>query len=90
MPKKLERDNSGANGPTSGPNNPKEAVEITAGTPKKRETYEQRAREGKDPDSVAQHSKPKPSTRDHRTPNGLRIEKPASRRSGSDSNAGGG
>ena len=89
MPKKLEHDNNGPNGPTSGRNNPKQSVEITAGSPKKQETYEQRAREGKDPDPIAQHAKPKPSTRDHRTPNGLRIDKPAGRRSGSDSNAGG-
>ena len=88
MAKQGQRHND-AHGPTSGRNNPKQAVEITAGTPKKRETYAERGRAGKDPDPVAQHAKPERSTRDHRDPNGLRIDSPAARRSGSDSNKGG-
>lgn len=85
MPKKGQRDND-SNGATSGRNNPSESVEITAGTPKKRETYDERARMHLDPDPVAQHDKPEKATRDHRDPNGLRIDSPASRRSGSESN----
>ena len=79
-----------ASGPTSGRNNPKQSMEITAGTPKKRETYDQRARQGKDPDPVAQRSGPPGSTRDHRDGGGTRIDSPAGRRSGSDSNKGSG
>ena len=75
-----------SSGPTSGRNNPKESVPITAGTPKKRETYAERARQGKDPDPVAQESKPSGATRDHREGSDLRIDSPAGRRSGSDSN----
>ena len=85
MAKQGQRKND-ARGPTSGRNNPKQSTEITAGTPKKRETYEERAREGKDPDPVAQRSRPAPATRDHRDSNGLRIDSPAGRRSGSKSN----
>jgi hypothetical protein len=77
-----------ASGATSGRNNPKQSMEITAGTPKKQETYERRAREGKDPDPVAQRSGPPEATRDHRDGTALRIDKPAGRRSGSDSNKG--
>ena len=88
MAKQGQRQND-AYGPTSGRNNPKQSVEITAGNPKKRSTYEERAHAGRDPDPVAQHAKPKRSTRDQRSPNGLRIDSPAGRRSGSDSNKGG-
>ena len=62
MPKKGQRDND-SNGATSGRNNPSESVEITAGTPKKRETYDERARMHLDPDPVAQHDKPEKATR---------------------------
>jgi hypothetical protein len=85
MAKQGQRQND-ASGPSSGRNNPRESVEITAGTPKKRETYEEQAREGKNPAAVAQRHKPEPATRDRRTPNGKRIDSPAGRRSGSDSN----
>jgi|GEM_PF-4788640 len=77
-----------ARGQASGRNNPKEAMEITAGTPKKRETYEERAREHQDPVPVAQRAGPKASTRDHRDGGGTRIHNPAGRRSGSESNEG--
>ena len=87
MPKTGQHQND-ANGPRSGRNNPKQSMEITAGTPKKRETYEDRARQHKDPDPVAQHDKPEKPTRDHRDGENLRIDSPASRRSGSDSNKG--
>jgi hypothetical protein len=87
MAKQGQRQND-ASGPTSGRNNPKQSMEITTGTPKKRATYAERARQGKDPDPVAQHAKPERSTRDHRDESGLRIDSPAGRRSGSDSNKG--
>jgi hypothetical protein len=85
MAKQGQRQND-ASAATSGRNNPKESVEITAGTPKKRETYAERARQGKHPDPVAQHAKPKPSTRDRRSPNGLRVDSVSGGRSGSQSN----
>jgi len=75
-------------GATSGRNNPKESVEITAGTPKKRETYEEQVRERKNPNVVAQHDKPEKSTRDHRDSSGLRIDSTGGGRSGSRSNKG--
>jgi hypothetical protein len=87
MPKTGQRQND-SSGPTSGRNNPKQSMEITAGTPKKQETYEERAREGKDPDPVAQRAKPKESTRDHRDGENLRIDSPSGGRSGSASNKG--
>jgi hypothetical protein len=76
-----------ARGQRSGRNNPKESVTITAGTPKKRETYEQQAREHRDTDPEPQRSGPQESTTDHRNPGGTRAERPRSGRSGSDSNA---
>lgn len=85
MAKQGQRQND-SNVATSGRNNPKESVDITAGTPKKRETYEERARQGKDPDPVAQRTKASEPTRDKRDGENLRIDKPAGRRSGSDSN----
>lgn len=87
MAKTGQRDND-AHGQQSGRNNPKKSVEITAGTPKKRETYEEQARQGKNPATVAQHDRPEKPTRDHRDGENLRIDSPASRRSGSDSNKG--
>ena len=87
MAKAGQRQND-SSGPTSGRNNPKESVEITAGTPKKQETYDQQVRERKDPNKVAQHAKPEESTRDHRDPNGLRIDSTGGGRSGSQSNKG--
>ncbi len=70
-----------------GRNNPDESVTITAGTPKKQETYEEQAREGKDTNKQAQRSDPDwiEDTREHPRED-LRIDAPASRRSGSDSN----
>ena len=87
MAKQGQRQND-ASGATSGRNNPKQSVEVTAGPPKNRETYGERARQGKDPDPVAQRAKPQPATRDHRDSENLRIDSPAGRRSGSDSNRG--
>lgn len=87
MAKQGQRKND-ASGATSGRNNPKQSMEITAGTPKKQETYAERARQGKDPDPVAQHAKPQESTRDHRDGNGLRIDSTGGGRSGSQSNKG--
>ena len=71
-----------------GRNKPKESVPITAGTPKKQATYEQQARERRDTDPEPQRSEPR-WTEDTREqpPEHLRIDAPASRRSGSDSNA---
>ena len=78
-----KNDSSGA---TSGRNNPKQSMEITAGTPKKRETYEERARQGKDPDPVAQRSGPAESTRDHREEPTGSVHDRRGRRSGTESN----
>ena len=86
MPKQGQRDND-AGGPTGGRNNPKQSTPVTAGTPKKRETYEQQAREGKNTDPEPQRSKPSKPSRDHRDGENTRIDSPASGRSGSDSNA---
>jgi hypothetical protein len=41
-----------------GRNNPKKSVPITAGSPKKRETYDEQARAHEDPGKQAQHSEP--------------------------------
>ena len=87
MPKAGQRKND-ASGPTSGRNNPKESVPITAGTPKKQETYDQQVRERKDPNKVAQNGKPEESARDHRDSNGLRIDSTGGGRSGSQSDKG--
>jgi hypothetical protein len=84
MAKKGMRNND-AHGTTSGRNNPKQSMEITAGTPKKREPYAERAREHKDPEPVAQHARAAEATRDHRDGQGTRIHKPGSRRGGSES-----
>ena len=78
-----------ASGQRSGRNNPRKSVTITAGTPKKRETYEEQARAHEDPAKPAQSSPAHASTTDHR---GLekpktRASHPRSGRSGSDSNA---
>ena len=78
---------------SKGPNNPKKSVTVTAGSPKKKETYDAQAREHKDPGKQAQAQKNEwnEDTRDKPT-----IEdSPRARdsditggRSGSDSNAG--
>jgi hypothetical protein len=87
MAKSGQRQND-ARGQRSGRNNPTKSVPITAGTPKKRETYEQQAREHRDTDPEPQRANPEPSTTDHRRePTGTRAEHPRSGRSGSDSNA---
>jgi hypothetical protein len=71
-----------------GRNKPRESVLITAGTPKKRETYEEQARQHKDTDPEPQRSEPRWSEDTREQPReDLRIDAPASRRSGSDSNA---
>jgi hypothetical protein len=75
-----------------GHNNPSQSQTITAGTPKKRETYAARAREHKDPDPVAQHQANdwNPDTRDKPSIAGstrARKSDLAGQRNGSDSNA---
>ncbi len=86
MAKQGQRQND-SSGAQSGRNNPKESVEITAGTPKRKETYDEQARNREDTGKVAQNDRPEPATRDHRDSEDLRIDSPAGRRSGSDSNA---
>jgi hypothetical protein len=78
-----------SHGQSSGRNNPKESVPVTAGTPKKQETYEAQVRARKDTDPQPQYSAPRPTTEDHRDPNPghTRASNPRSGRSGSDSNA---
>ena len=75
-----------ARGQRSGANKPRESMTITTGTPKKRETYEEQAREHKDTDPQPQARKPSRSTADHRQGEGTRARNPRSGRSGSDSN----
>jgi len=87
MAKKGQRDNDGS-GPQSGRNEPDKSVPITAGSPKKQETYTAQAREGKDTERQAQNDVPEPATRDHRDRKDSRASRPGSGRSGSDSNAG--
>ena len=70
---------------SSGNTNPSETTEITAGTPKKQETYEKRAREHKDPAPVAQRSKPSRNEKIIHESSGVRARKVRSGRSGSDS-----
>jgi hypothetical protein len=73
-----------------GPNNPSKSQTITTGTYKKQETYEQRAREGKDPEPQAQAARRDwdEDTRDEPTNAGsTRAREVRSGRSGSDSNA---
>ncbi|MCC7366112.1 MAG: hypothetical protein IT303_17235 [Dehalococcoidia bacterium] len=71
-----------------GRNNPKESVPITAGTPKKQETYEQQARERRDTDPEPQRSEPR-WVEDTRDPlaDEHRAHHSRNSRSGSDSNA---
>jgi len=72
------------------PNNPSKSEPITAGTPKKKETYAQQAREHKDPAKQAQHSVPtwNEDVRDEVSIEGsTRARNPRSGRSGSDSDA---
>ena len=78
-----------SHGMSSGRNNPKESVPITAGTPKKQETYEEQARERKNTDPQPQYSAPQPAATDHRdeNPGHTRASNPRSGRSGSDSNS---
>lgn len=72
-----------------GRNEPEKSVPITAGSPKKQETYEAQARAREDTEKQAQRSDPQwiKDTREQPRED-LRIDAPASRRSGSDSNAG--
>ena len=71
-----------------GRNKPKESVPITAGSPKKQETYEAQARERLDTEKEAQRSESRwiDDTREQPRQD-LRIDRPRSGRSGSDSNA---
>ena len=72
-----------------GRNEPKKSVAITAGSPKKKETDEAQARAREDTEKQSQRSDPqwREDTREQPRED-LRIDSPASRRSGSDSNAG--
>jgi hypothetical protein len=87
---KLGQHDHDASGPRSGRNEPTKSVPITAGTPKKRETYEEQAGRGKDTDPRPQLAEPEASTNDHREDGDHRARKVRSGRSGSDSNADGG
>lgn len=89
MAKQGQHNNDGNDQDKSrGHNNPDKSMTITAGTPKKRETYSEQAREHKDPGVQARAArndwkdgasgKPKRATR---------ARNPRSGRSGSDSNA---
>jgi|SRR5438477_6603717 len=75
---------------SKGHNNPQESQTITAGTPKKQETYERQAREHKDVNRQPQAAKHEwnEDTRDKPTSaESTRARHPRSGRSGSDSNA---
>jgi hypothetical protein len=86
MPKSGQRAND-RRGQRTGRNNPSEAMTITTGSTKKRETYEQQAREHRDTNPEPQHAKPERSTTDLRRPaTGTRAAHPRSGRSGSESN----
>lgn len=75
---------------SKGHNNPKNSMTITAGTPKKQETYKRQAAEGKAVDKQAQAAKNE-WTEDFRDQaprhEQTRARNPRSGRSGSDSNA---
>jgi len=91
MAKQGQHENS-ANDKTKskGPNNPSQSQPIITGTYKKRETYEQQARERKDPGVRPQLAKNEwnEDTRDKPSLEGsTRARHPRSGRSGSDSNA---
>lgn len=72
-----------------GHNNPSKSMTITAGTPKKRETYAEQARAHRDPAPRAQAARndwqQDPHAEQH--DDGLRARNPRSGRSGSDSDA---
>jgi hypothetical protein len=73
MPKQGQHENDSSDSRTSkGNNNPSKSQTITTGTYKKQETYAQRAREGKDPEPVAQAARNdwNPDTRDKPTTRG--------------------
>jgi len=75
-----------------GHNNPSQSQPITAGTPKKKETYAERARQHQHPEPVAQHQSNdwNPDTRDKPSNAGstrARDSDLAGQRNGSDSNA---
>jgi hypothetical protein len=75
---------------SKGQTNPSESQTITTGSYKKQETYEKRAREGKDPEPQAQAAQNdwNPDTRDDPSITGSTpAPHPRSGRSGSDSNA---
>lgn len=79
---------------SKGPNNPDKSVTITTGTPKKQETYQQQAAEGKDTEPQAQAAKNEwnPDTRDKPSIEGSTRARDSDigagrGRSGSDSNA---
>ena len=80
------------NDKSRGHNNPSQSQTISTGTYKKKETYAQRAREGKDPDPAAQHQPNdwNPDTRDKPSIAGstrARDSDLAGQRNGGDSNA---
>ena len=72
---------------TSGRNNPKQSMTITTGTPKKKETYEQQAREHKDTDPLPQASKSEFTKDARHHQEGRHDTFGRSERDGSDSNA---
>ncbi len=91
MAKQGQHNNDGRDSDKSrGHNNPENSVTITAGTPKKQETYEQQAREHEDTGKQAQAAKNtwQESTRDPQdAPLRARDSDISGGRSGSDSNA---
>ena len=70
-----------------GNRNPSKSMTITTGSYKKQETYEQQAREGKNPDPQPQAQKNEWREDTHETPPYRKPEARRSTRSGSESNA---
>ena len=75
---------------SKGHSNPSKSQTITTGTAKKEETYQERAREGKDPEPTAQEARNTWTEDTRKKPSNegsTRARRPRSGRSGSDSNA---
>src|SRR5688572_22307280 len=70
-----------------GPNKPDQSMTTTTGSYKKRETYEEQAREHKDPAAVGQHDKNEWHQDTHEPTPNTRARHPRSGRSGSDSDS---
>jgi hypothetical protein len=78
--------------PAAGRNNPRKATPMTTGTPKRRETYAEQAREHEDPAKQAQETRDEEWNTDTRRfhtheADSRAREHDRKRRSGSDSNA---